>query len=163
MMAPSVEYETWHLVGWLNLLWFVGLNIGCDCPVSQWIVESHSRWEFLQFCKGHWQYPCTTPTAGKCLPLGLCKETVKESNATLNPLHADLFLRKHAWKIYFNFRSCDIGMTQVVDIHPHGRQWLVYPTWSMSLLLMTWLFVWPGHHQHWPIFTGIFLPQHKKS
>ena len=32
------------------------------------------------FTKAYEQSPCTTLTAGKCLLLGLCKETVKQSN-----------------------------------------------------------------------------------
>ena len=36
-------------------------------------------WKFPEFFKGHWQSPCTALTAGKCLPLVLSKETVKES------------------------------------------------------------------------------------
>ena len=45
----------------------------------QCILGSHGQWEFPQFFKGHWQSPCTALTAGKCLPLGPCKKTVKES------------------------------------------------------------------------------------
>ena len=44
-------------------------------------------WEFPQFFRGHWQSPCTALTAGKCLPLVLCKETVKESNAVVCYMH----------------------------------------------------------------------------
>ena len=49
------------------------------CLVLQCIVGLCDWWEFLEFSKGHWQSPCTALMAGKCLPLALCKETVKES------------------------------------------------------------------------------------
>ena len=45
----------------------------------QSILGSHHRWEFPPFFNDHWQSPCAALTAGKCLPWGLCKETVKES------------------------------------------------------------------------------------
>ena len=60
-------------------LWLAGLNIGWGMPPSQWILGSCDRWEFPAFFIGYWQSPYTALTAGKCLPLGLCKETVKES------------------------------------------------------------------------------------
>ena len=44
-----------------------------------WPVENSAIFQ------GHWQSPYTALTAGKCLPLGLCKETVKESNTSGNP------------------------------------------------------------------------------
>ena len=42
-------------------------------------MEPRGWLEFLLFLKGHWQSPCVAPMAGKCLPLGLHKETVKYS------------------------------------------------------------------------------------
>ena len=59
----------------------------CDCsskyrlrlPRSQWIMGLYDCWEFPLFFRGRWQSPCTAQTAGKCLSLGLCKETVKQS------------------------------------------------------------------------------------
>ena len=48
-------------------------------PQSQYIVGSCGWREFLPFFTGLWQYPCTALTAGRCLPLALCKRTVKGS------------------------------------------------------------------------------------
>ena len=62
----------------ISVFLLVGLNIGWDCLLSHWIWGSCDRWEFPPFCRGHWQSPCTALTAGKCLSLWLCKETVKE-------------------------------------------------------------------------------------
>ena len=44
---------------------------------SQWIVGLPDRREFPPYFRGHWQFSCTTPTAGKCLSLWLCKELWK--------------------------------------------------------------------------------------
>ena len=66
---------------WLasHFFWLVGLNIDRDCLVSHWIMGSHEQWEFPPFVRPQWQSLCTALLAGKCLPLGLCKGTVKES------------------------------------------------------------------------------------
>ena len=77
-LGLSVEYETWPPIGWHHhfvIAWF--RYIGWDWLVSQYIVGSRDRWEFLPFIKGHWQSPCIALTAGNCLPLRLCKGTVK--------------------------------------------------------------------------------------
>ena len=57
-------------------------------PQSQCILGSHDQCEFPPFFKGHWQSPSTAITAGKCLPLGLCKETVKESTGVYSMVTA---------------------------------------------------------------------------
>ena len=68
---------------WLSVgygLWLVDLNITCtelQIPCNVW---THCEpLEFLPFIKSHWQSPCTVLMAGISLPLGLCKEIVKES------------------------------------------------------------------------------------
>ena len=75
----SVGYEICPPIGWHQALWLVGLNIDWDCPVPHRIMGSHDQWEFPLFFRPQWQYPCTALTADICLPLGLCKWTVKES------------------------------------------------------------------------------------
>ena len=62
---------------------------------------SHVWREFLPFFKGHSQSPCTALTAGKWLPLGLCKETVKESARDAEP-HLP-------WHARFCFIRIDFG------------------------------------------------------
>ena len=77
----SVGCETWHPIGWHHPL-LIGLSkYRLGFPQSQWIACSHDQWECPLFFRGHWQSPCTTLMAGKCLPLGLCRGTVKESRA----------------------------------------------------------------------------------
>ena len=47
---------------------------------SQWVLVLRDRKEFTPFLTSQRQSACTAQTAGKCLPLGLCKETVKQSS-----------------------------------------------------------------------------------
>ena len=49
----------------ITILWLVRVDIVWNCPSLQWIVGSRDRWEFLPFCKGHWESPCRALTAGK--------------------------------------------------------------------------------------------------
>ena len=49
-------------------------------PQLHRIVGSCDLCEIWWFFRNHWQSSCTALTAGKCLPLGLCKGTVKESS-----------------------------------------------------------------------------------
>ena len=46
------------------------------------IMGSLDQWEFPPFFRAQWQPRCSSLTAGKCLPLGLCKGTVKDSKTT---------------------------------------------------------------------------------
>ena len=68
----------WHhpfIVGWFKYrlgLPSAPLHYGLTWPVGI---------EFPPFFRPQWQSLCTTLTAGICLPLGLCKGTVKESMA----------------------------------------------------------------------------------
>ena len=77
----SLSYETWPPICWHHLLWLVGINIDWDCLVSHGIMGSTDWWKLLLFLMPQWQSLCTALTAGKGLPLGLCKGTVKESNS----------------------------------------------------------------------------------
>ena len=64
----------------ITLLWLAGLNTGWDWLSLNRLLAHVTKRNFHNFYKGHWQPPCTALImAGKCLPLGLCKETVKES------------------------------------------------------------------------------------
>ena len=85
----SVGYETWHPIGWHRAVWLVGLNIDGDFQVPHCIMGSRDQWEFPVFSdqflpfvkpqwKSGWKSLCTALPAGKCLPIGLCKGTVKE-------------------------------------------------------------------------------------
>ena len=69
-------------VAGITLLWLVGLNIDWDYLLPHCIMGSCDQWEFPLFFRHQWQSPCTAPTAGKCLPLGLCKGTVNQSSVT---------------------------------------------------------------------------------
>ena len=84
----SVGYETWppsQLAG-IILLWLGGLKIDWDCLVPHCIMGSHDQWEFQLFFRPQWQSLCTALTAGNCLPLGLCRGTVKESMMKRKPV-----------------------------------------------------------------------------
>ena len=75
----SAGYETWPPNGWHHpfvIRWF---NMDWDCLMPHCIIGSCDQWEFPPFFRPQWQSLCTALTAGKCLPLGLCKGTVKES------------------------------------------------------------------------------------
>ena len=61
-----------------------GRGMRHDLQLTQYILDACDRWEFTPFFKSHRQSPCTALTAGKCLPLGLCKGTVKESTCARN-------------------------------------------------------------------------------
>ena len=63
------------LTSCITLLWLVGLNIDWDCLVPHYIIGSSDQWEFPPFFRPQWQSLCTALTAGKWLPLGLCKGT----------------------------------------------------------------------------------------
>ena len=73
----SAGYETWLPFGYIiTLLSLVGLYVYWDCLVPHCIMGWHDQWEFPPFFRPQWQSLCTALT---CLPLGLCKWTVKES------------------------------------------------------------------------------------
>ena len=66
----------------------------------------------------------------------------------INPLHAKFFRGNK--NIYLHFMSIlYIDMTQVIGIFPHERPRLVFFTWTISWLLMTWKCKEPRHHQPW--------------
>ena len=79
-LALSVGYETWTPIGWqhpfdLLVEILVGIAaVAMSCGLM-WLVGIPTSYQ------GHWQSPCIALTAGECLPLGLCKETVKASTA----------------------------------------------------------------------------------
>ena len=74
-------YEIWPPIGWPppfvigRSKYRLGLPDVTMHYGLEWLVG------ILTFFIGHWQSACTALTAGKCLPLGLYKETVKESTA----------------------------------------------------------------------------------
>ena len=79
VLSLSLDLIGWHHV----FMWLVGRNMNWDCLVPHCIMGSRDQWEFPPFFRPQWQSLCTAPTAGKCMPLGLCKGTVKESSRSL--------------------------------------------------------------------------------
>ena len=75
----AVGYETRPLIGWHHPFVTGWSKYRLGFPQSQSIVGSRNQWEFPFFFRGYWQPPYTALMAGKCLQLGLCKGTVKES------------------------------------------------------------------------------------
>ena len=84
-----VAYETWSPIGWHHL-YLVGMNIDWDCLVPHCIMGSPDQWEFLPFFRPKWQTRRTVLTAGKCLQLGLCRGTLKESSMLLSCYSIDV-------------------------------------------------------------------------
>ena len=80
-MIVSRRYETWSPIGCVP-----GCVIGCSkygMGNSPHAMHYGLTWPvgISTVFKGYWQSPCTALTAGKRLPLGLCKETVKQSSS----------------------------------------------------------------------------------
>ena len=70
----------------ITILWLVGLNIDWGCLVPHCIMGSRNQLEFPPFSRPQGQSLCTALTTGKCLSLGLCKGTVKESKGISSAL-----------------------------------------------------------------------------
>ena len=64
----------------LSSMWLVDPNMEWGNPHNWCIMGLRDPPELTP----PWQSPCTAQTAGKCLPLGLCKGTVKESSNSSN-------------------------------------------------------------------------------
>ena len=76
----SVGYETWPTFGWHHLFVIGGWSkYRLGLPSAHCIMGSHEQWELPPYIRPKWQSLCMALTAGKCLPLGPCKGTVKES------------------------------------------------------------------------------------
>ena len=127
----SVGYGTCHhpfVIGWSK--YRLGL------PQSQWIVGWHDQWEFPQFFTGHWQSPWTALMAGICLPLRLCKETVKESH---NPVPDN----PRRW------------FTKGLSYHINKMADTMQMTFSKCFYLMKMFILWLNFH--WILFQKIQL------
>ena len=70
----SEEYETWHPIGW-HCAFVIGWS---KYRLGSTSASLHYGTPFF---RPQWQSLCTALMAGICLPLGLCKGTVKESTA----------------------------------------------------------------------------------
>ena len=84
---------------WRHPLLFIDLNIGWDCLSRNGLWSNLTGGNYHRFAEAtewHWQSPCTAPVAGRCLQLGLCNETVKESMADGNVLSTS----RHVWAIW---------------------------------------------------------------
>ena len=79
-VALSVGYETWLLIGWHHPFVIGWSRYRLGLPQSYSIVNLGHQLEFPPFFKRHWQSHCKALMAGKCLLIGLCKETMKESS-----------------------------------------------------------------------------------
>ena len=88
----------------ITFLWLSSLNTGWDHLSCNGLWAHMISVNFLCFSIGHWQSPCKALMAGKCLPLVLCKETVKQSNVLLLPCNLLLHYAKpliefHPWPV----------------------------------------------------------------
>ena len=126
---PLVGYET-------------SLPIGCVvCHViscskyrlgrSSHVVHCGCMWLMGIFTvfKGHWQSPCTALMAGKCLPLGLCKWTVKQSTAG----YKQVLSKPHkVWQLSSSTVCISHISTEIwcFEIHHRGCQDIIYGHWE---------------------------------
>ena len=127
------EWPCCWLCDWadLNIDWEA---IACG---ALWVQVTGGN--FHLFFKCHWQSPCTALTAGKCLPLGLCKETVKESrpgqNTTgsgLSDAHLEVFIpgASREWFPRFPALACTgdhVGTSHTCDKAEKTR--VEWPAW----------------------------------
>ena len=112
----SVRYETWppigshhtFVTGWSKYrlgLPSAPLHYGLTWPVG-----------FPPFFKPQWQSLCTALTTGKCLSLGLCKGTVKESTLMSQMHHTSLQLHHNLFNCWFRWRSKKTSKLHVTGI-----------------------------------------------
>ena len=133
----SVGYETWPPFGW-HRQFLIGWSKYRLESKSTW--GSHHWWEFPLFFRGHWQSPCTALMAGNCLPLGLCKETVKPSPNW--PMHTTMKGAVHEEKYtHLNF---------VVTCSIEGCH-------TNNLLYCQWQQIW--HYDN--SWISVTVPQHR--
>ena len=136
-----VGYEKW-LLGWhwhFVIGWF---KYRSGLPKTQSIGISCHWWEFPLFFRGRWQSPYTALMAGKCLPLGLCKETVKASPSW--PMHTTMMVAEHEEK-YTHFNL-------VVTSGTEGCH-------TNNLLYCQWQQIW--HYDN--LWISVTVPQHRKN
>ena len=71
----------WHMSPYWLASQFCDRLIQVEVGIASVAMDCGFMWAagISTVFRGHWQSFCTAVTAGKCLPLGLCKETVKES------------------------------------------------------------------------------------
>ena len=77
-LGLSVGCEAWPPIRCHHLFVIGRSKYRLGLPQSQWLLAYVADWNFQHF-SDITQSPCTALTAGICLPLGLCKGTVKES------------------------------------------------------------------------------------
>ena len=133
----------------ITLVWLVCLNIDWDCLVPYCIMDSWDQWEFPPFFKPQWQSLCTALPAGKCLPLGLCKGTVKESNCCLR-----LSVNISGQSDWFHWKLDDLEFINIPN------QWLRFLTrfcWSFRKIFLMWrLTQWGMRQNSCLLADGIF-------
>ena len=112
-------------------LWLAGLNIGQDCLMSQCTVGSRDQWGFPSSTWGHRQSFCTVLTAGQCLQLRLCKETVKESMSTWT--NKRLANQKYADRVRGDLLLNDFVTCPAIYIHLKQSQWTAPTSHGQSM------------------------------
>ena len=75
----SVVYETWSPIGWHQAFVIGWSRYRSGLPSAPLHYDITWPVGIPTVFRPQWQSLCTALTAGKCLPLGLCKGTVKES------------------------------------------------------------------------------------
>ena len=133
VLGLSVGCETWPPIGWHCPFVIGWSSYMLGLAPLQRIWGWSNRWEFPPLFKGHWQSPFTAITAGRCLLLGLWKETVKQSRRTQpsDPYH---------WPLAGNYRSISDGVLNIVRVLPAPYQTKMAPTWQTR---------WHQHARQW--------------
>ena len=103
-------------------------NIDWGTPHKWCIMGARDRWEFPAFCKGQWQSPCTTLTAGKCLPLGMCMRTVKKSNRM-----RALWVTRFTARFSKQFRIMTSGQRSTIQNRLDWCEWPTVTSFRQSL------------------------------
>ena len=130
------------------------------------------EWECLLIFRWHWQSTCTALMAGKCLLLGLCKGTVKESDAPISSSQVSC-----GRSVMSTCRKVGLGIGRghyIMVPHILGIDFMVVPQGCQRVLnfniLFTWIFfsymnvVKFWFQTHWMLFPRIWLtPKHRET
>ena len=116
---------------WMVSPYFDYLNICWNCLEPHCVVGTRDRWIFRPFCIHQRQSLCTALTAGKCLPLGLCKGTVKGSSRYVTweewAVHDALALRSLATLSDLLVRETHTRIVDLETTNSHSKQWNWFP------------------------------------
>ena len=138
VVGLSVGYEIWFPIGWFArcVISLSKYRLG----ISSHVVHCGCMWLMGIFTvfKGHWQSPCTALMAGKCLPLGLCKGTMKECT----PGYKQVLSKPHkVWQLSSSTVCISHISTEIswFEVHHPSCQNIMHGHWeSYVAVKKTW-------------------------